>query len=242
MSDNFVRTEYTEAEKEQNRKKDMELAFLEESGLEGADANYLRKTLLSSEEAIAAKTEQMEDIRARKSRKADWDEYIDFKRRFGRALHHSELIANLKQLIPNLYVTEGVMRHKDGSIDLGLYIWDRTAPFENKTGGTVYLGYLHSGWNPEYEIDIVNDVGIAVRKLRGWRTTLLNMIDRRDSKTFFPKSLFGEYDALNVFGQPTNGATASNYRERLWRFRNTSPDRAKQNFQILEAQQKYRYA
>jgi hypothetical protein len=242
MSNDYVKRDFTPTEEAIGRDAEMKRAFLEEAGLEGASVEYLRKQMLSGEEAIAAKKEQLDDIRVRKSRKPDWDEYVDAKRRWGRALHHSDLIRSFRKLIPNLCVIDGVMRHKDGSIDLGIYVWDRTAPFESKTGGTVYLGYMHSGWNPEYEIDLVNEVGIATRKLRGWRTTLLNMICRRDPQTFYPKSVLTEEQAQEEFGFPTNGNTASNYRERLYRFRNQTPEAARQQWLTAQAMQKYRYA
>lgn len=242
MMPDFVKTEYTPEQQKQNRDEEMKQAFLEESGLEGADVEYLRKQFLSAEEATAAKAEQIENVRIRKSRKTDWDEYIDAPRRWGRALHHSELIYKLRQLIPNLYVIDGMIRNT-----LGLYIWDKTAEFQEdprkavKVGGTVYLDWIQFGWNPEYEIDLVNDVGVAIRQLRGWRTVLMRMIMRRDKKTFFPKPLFTEEQAHEVFGDPSNGETASNFRAQLFRFRNTSPEQAKNEHLLLEARQKYQY-
>lgn len=236
MLNDFVKTEFTPEQKKQNREKEMQDAFMEEAGLEGADADYLRKQFLSAEEATIAKAEQLEDIRIRKSRKTDWDEYTDAPRRWGRALHHSEIITRLKRLIPNLYVDDGMQRNT-----ISLYIWDRNEKFESKTGGTVFLGWIHNGWNPEYEIDLVNDVGIAIGQKRGWRTMLIRLICRRDGKTFKPRSLITEQQAYEEFGFPTNGATASKFREHLFKFRNTSPDQARLEHQVLEAAHRYRY-
>jgi hypothetical protein len=235
----YVKQEYSPEQQVANRDEEMKKAFLEESGLEGKDVDYLRKQFLSADEALAAKTEQNDEARARKSRKKDWEEYIDFKRRWGRSLHHSEIIARLRTLIPNLCVADG--QYVD---TLSLYIWDKTAKFDgrDKTGGTVFIGWLHVGENPEYECDIVNDVGVAVKQLRGWRTLLVRFICRRDAKTFMPRSLFTEEQALAAFGPPSNGATASNYRGHMWKFRNTSPERAKMEHQILEAAQRYHFA
>ena len=234
MLQDYVKKEFSPAELEQNRKREMEEAYLEEAGLEDRDIKKLRKTMLSAEEAIAARTEQLDDARIRKSRKPDWDEYIDVKRRFGKAMHHSELIAKLRKLIPGLYVCDGVQKNT-----LGLYIWDRTHPFQDKTGGTVFLGWCHKGWSPEYEVDLVNDVGVAISQLRGWRTLLIRMMCRRDSKTFVPKSLFTEQQVLEIFGVPTNGETASKYREHLYKFRNTSPGRAKLQYEIAQKMAEY---
>jgi hypothetical protein len=236
MLQDFVKPQYTLDQEKHNREEDMAQAFLEESGLEGVDANYLRKQILSAEEAIAAKTEQLEDIRIRKSRKTDWDEYIDAPRRWGTPLHHSEIISKLRRVIPNLYVDDGMQRNT-----LSLYIWDGTHPFESKVGGTVFLGWIHYGYNPEYEIDLVNDVGIAIGQKRGWRTILIRLICRRDAKTFVPKSLITEQQAQELFGDPTNGPTASNYRMHLYRFRNTTPERAKMEHELMEAAQRYQY-
>lgn len=235
MLPDFIKTEYTPEQQKLNLEEERKQAFLEESGLEGADAEYLRKQFLSAEEACAAKAEQLEDIRIRKSRKTDWDEYIDAPRRWGRALHHSEIISKLHTAIPNLYIMDGMQRNT-----LGLYIWDGTEKFESKTGGTVYLGWMHFGYNPEFEIDLTNDVGVAIGQKRGWRTVLVRLICRRDAN-FYPKSLITERQAKELFGDPSNGATASNYRMHLWKFRNTSPQRAKIEHEIMEAAQRYRY-
>ena len=243
LSDSYVKPNYTPVEANANREADMQRAFLEEAGLEDADAARLRKQFLSAEEAVAAKTEQMEDLRIRKSRKPDWDEYADAERRWGFALHHSDILARLRRLVPNLYVDDGFVKNT-----LSLYIWDRSAPFEIndkvniKVGGTVNLGWIQKGWSPEYEIDLPNDLGIAIRQIRGYRTAIMRMICRRDARTFFPRSLFSEVQAHAEFGHPTNGQTASNYREALYTFRNTSPERARLNHEIQQAAQKYRYA
>lgn len=235
MLPDFVKTEYSPEQQKLNLEEERKQAFLEESGLEGVDADYLRRQLLSAEEATAAKTEQIEDVRIRKSRKTDWDEYIDAPRRWGRALHHSDILGSLHRLIPNLYVIDGVQKNT-----LGLYVWDRFAPFQNKTGGTVFLAWMHKNWSPEYEVDLVNDVGIAIGQKRGWRTVLVRLICRRDVN-FYPRSIITEQQAFNEFGYPTQGDTASNYRKHLWKFRNTSPERAKMEWQIMEAAQRYRY-
>lgn len=243
LSDSYVKPNFTPVEEKANREADMQRAFLEESGLEDMDASRLRKTMLSADEAVAAKTEQMEDLRIRKSRKHDWDEYVDARRRWGYARHHSDILARLHRLIPNLYVDDGFVRNT-----LSLYIWDRNQPFEIndkvnlKIGGTVNIGWMQKGWSPEYEIDLPNDVGVAVRQIRGYRTLLMRLMTRRAAKTFMPRPLFSESAAHAEFGAPTNGRTASNYREVLYTFRNTSPERAKLNHQILEAAQKYQYA
>lgn len=232
----FVRTEYTQEQKEAQRQQEMKDALMEEAGLEGVSVAELRKTMLSAEEAVVAKTEQLEDVRARKSRKKDWQEYVDAKRRWGRALHHSEILSNLHKLVPGLYACDGLVRNT-----IGLYTWDRSQKFESKVGGTVYQGWMQYGYSPEYEIDLVDNIGVAKRQIRGWRTVLIRMITRRDATTFIPCSLFTEEQAWALFGAPTNGDTATKWREHLYKFRNTSPDRAKMEHEILEKAQRYRY-
>ena len=239
----FVKTEYTAEQKEAQRQQEMKDALMEEAGLEGKTCDELRRTMLSASEAIAAKTEQLDDIRARKSRKKDWDEYVDAKRRWGRALHHSEIIPHLRQLVPNLFVCDGMVKNT-----LSLFTWDRSWPFEidgnkkAKIGGTVYQGWMQYGYSPEYEIDITDKIGVAKRQIRGWRTVLIRMITRREPETFIPCSLFSEEQAWELFGSPTNGDTASKWREHLYKFRNTSPEQAKIQHEILEKAQRYRYA
>lgn len=189
---------------------------------------------MPAEEAIAAKAEQLENIRIRKSRKSDWDEYVDAPRRWGRALHHSEIITRLRRLIPGLHVQDALQANR-----LSLYIWDRNMKFEAKTGGTVFLAWIEKGWSPEYEIDITNEIGIAIGQKRGWRTVLARLICRRDQQTFIPTSVITEEQAFSEFGYPTNGPTASNFRATLHKFRNTSPERAKMDYEIMQAAQKY---
>jgi hypothetical protein len=70
---------------------------------------------------------------------------------------------------------------------------------------------------------------------------LIRLICRRDAKTFVPKSLITEQQAQELFGDPTNGPTASNYRMHLYRFRNTTPERAKMEHELMEAAQRYQY-
>ena len=106
----------------------------------------------------------------------------------------------------------------------------------------VYIGWIHSGEMPEYEIDIVDDAQCASGQRRGWRTILLRMIvrwnkmlkpngefevdihgvPRRESRA----SIITEAQALKAFGVPTQGfITATGYRHQLFNFRNAVPER-----------------
>jgi hypothetical protein len=235
LNDSWVKKDLSPEQENIGLEEERRRAFMEESGIDGTDAIKLRKSMLSADEAIIAKQEQLEEIRIRKSRKPDWDEFVDAKRRWGYALHSSEVLLRLHRLIPNLYVDDGMVRNT-----LSLYLWDRTQPFEAKVGGTVFLTWIQKDWGPEYEIDLPNDVGVAVRQIRGWRTALLHLICRRDVKTFQPKSIITEEQATEAFGFPSNGPTASEFRRQLWHFRNTSPERARLEYQLMQAANKYR--
>ena len=235
LSDSFVKKEFTPAEQAAAHKAEMESAYLTESGLEGADVTKLRSTMLSPSEAVAAKKEQQTNILQNRGRKKDWDEYVDEKRRMGRVLHHSELLLNFRKLIPNFLAADGETPNS-----ISLYYYDPRAKFVGRIGGYINIGWIQGGWNPEFEIDICDDIGRAIGQKRGWRTNLVRMICRyrlpdhdltttKEIQQYHlykqPWSLFTEEQALETFGQPTNGETASNYRMHLFRFRNRLADK-----------------
>lgn len=226
-------------------------SLLEEMGINRNEADKLRKTMLDHKEAVIAKEEQLTAMRQSKGRKDDWEEWIDAKRRMGKPMHHSEFIRRLRRIVPTLVASRG---RKNGTINL--YKIQNT-PIRETTDYTgpekwnfllpVYIGWIHEGVMPEYEIDIVNDVQIPISQKRGWRTILLRMIARwrheliitntAGVKEVSPKvdiwgrpvragraSIITEDQALEAFGYPTQGITASAYRQQLWRFRNGVPD------------------
>jgi hypothetical protein len=215
LQDSFVKKEFTPAEQAAAHKAEMESAYLTESGLEGADVTKLRSTMLSPSEAVAAKKEQQTNILQNRGRKKDWDEYVDEKRRMGRVLHHSEIISKLKKLIPSLICADGATPNS-----ISLYYYNPRAIFMNgqKRGGLVNIGWIQGGWNPEYEIDVVDDVGRAIGQKRGWRTLLLRLICLKD-EFGTRRPILTEQQANEHFGYPSNGQTASNYRAHLWRYR-----------------------
>ena len=226
LIDSFVKKEFTPVELETHKRQEEQDAYLAEAGLEDRDTAKLRKTMLPYKEAIAARSEQLQNIRQRKGRKDDWQEYLDVRRRMGRVLHHSDLLRNLRKLMPDLIVVDGRIRST-----ISIYTIDRN--LQSPTLGKVlYLGWLHYGSNPEYEIDIVNDAGIPIGQRRGWRTTLLRLLTRREKQDVVDISgkvvkqirvrapLIYERDVQDVFGSPSNGGTASNYRQALYVWRN----------------------
>ena len=221
LVDSYVKKQFTRGDELEEERK---AALLDEMGITTRDVNKLRAMMLSAEEAVCAKSEELEHIRQHKSRKENWDEFVDVKRRMGMVLHHSEVVRKLRAIIPGLVVAPGGQR---GCISL--YV-TRNLPTSEITGyaGTrqrldvpIYVSWLPEGWVPEYEIDYVNDVNVAVGQKRSWRTVLLRMISRKDA-IGRPTSLITELQAEKEFGYPSNGATASWYRGALFEFRNGS--------------------
>jgi len=241
MSDNYVKKDFTaEAIAEAERQE----ALLEEMGIDRTETEKLRKMMLSADEAVCAKGEELERIRQPKGRKKDWDEFVDVKRRMGRVMHHSEFIQRLHQIVPTLFVAQGAQRNR-----LGLYMVRSTpisevpeykGPERFSFSCPIYIGWIEMGEMPEYEIDLVNEAQIPIGQRRGWRTVLLRMIVRWNYQEDFRgelihdlwgrpirvsrASIITEEQALQAFGLPTAGITASGYRHQLYNFRNAVPD------------------
>lgn len=245
LVDNYVKklseTDLIQGERAERDK----AALLEEMGLEDRSVRKLQQTMMSPAEAIAAKSEELTHIRQHKSQRDQWEEFIDAKRRMGRVLHHSDFFRLLRVALPGVVIYQGAQHNR-----VGLMI-TRNTPADEIDGyrGTfrwvdaaTYIGWSELGWIPEYEIDVVNDVDVAVGQKRGWRTILLNLIARVDE---FKRcaSIITEETARRIFGEPTNGATASFYRRRLWEFRNRRGSFSDMNLQqaIVATQAKATY-
>ena len=223
-----------------------EEALLEEIGLTLNDTQKLRDTMLSPDEAVCAKQEELLAIRQHKGRKSDWEEYADSKRRMGYVMHHSEFIRKLRTVVPGLLVTDGRVRGTLALLQVRSIpvreVPQYLGPERTNFMCPVYIGWIHSGEMPEYEIDIIDDAQCAIGQRRGWRTILLRMIvrwnkmlkpngefevdihgvPRRESRA----SLITEAQALKAFGVPTQGfITATGYRHQLFNFRNAVPER-----------------
>jgi hypothetical protein len=244
LQDSYVKKGFEPGDElEEQRKADL----LEEMGISQHEVDKLKKMMLSADEAVCAKQEELVDIRQKKGRKEEWEEFVDAKRRMGRVLHHSEIIRRLRGIIPGLLVDRAAQVNR-----LSLYVVKNTPvaeikdyPLENKGMAFVdvpyFISFLELGESPEYEIDLTNDVQVAIAQKRGYRTLLLRLIMRRathckacehfDPKGFVahphpslkgrPTSIITEEQALKAFGLPTNGMqTASNYRRQLHQFRN----------------------
>ena len=218
--------------------------LLDAMGLSLHEANYLRTTMLSADEAVSAKSEEITRIKQHKGRRSDWEELADAKARMGRPMHHSEFISKLRQIVPSLIVTDGRVR---GTLSLMMVrstpikeVPDYKGPEKTNFSCPVYIGWIHSGDMPEYEIDLIDGFQCAIGQKRGWRTILLKMIVRWNKKLelngepaldiwgcpirLSRASIITEEQAHEVFGPPSNGITASNYRRQLYDFRNAAPE------------------
>lgn len=246
LQDSFVKTTPEELKSTLEREEQMKADLLEEMGITVNDVDKLHAMQLSAEEAVIAKEEEIERIRQHKGRKEKWDEFVDVKRRMGRVMHHTEIIKRLRTIIPNLLVCRG---GQEGRI--GLYVIRNTPvteidnyPLWNRKMDwvecPVYIGWMDLGYSPEYEIDIVNDVDVAIGQKRGWRTLLLRLHLRRKAHCKLcelapagprgkqvphpnlkgPKSsLITEEQVYQAFPYPSNGPTSNHFRKQMWEFK-----------------------
>lgn len=231
MSDDFVK-KYFPAEEETWHNK--EAALMEEMGITGttaADAKKLRNTMLPAQEAVIAKQEEMTHIRQHKGRRDDWEDYLDMRARMGKVMMGSELIRKLRVLLPDLKCADGLVR---GTISLSSPV---VRSYEDgHHWGMDYIGWIYQDFNPEYQIDIVDEDGVPKGNRQGWRTFLMRNITRKDGTgevtlkgqgfvkdgTGLPLKILNETDVKRVFGEPS-GAARSKYVRQLWRFRHGMP-------------------
>jgi hypothetical protein len=101
------------------------------------------------------------------------DDYRDDRARIGRVIPANEFISKIKELVPNLFITDGRIVG-----DMAIFrIYPQ--PLERLGGRDFeYLFYCPTGLLTEYslyEFDTARDIAIR-EKLRGWRTVLLRLI------------------------------------------------------------------
>ena len=131
------------------------------------------------------------------------------KARLGRRMHSKDFLSVIKQLVPTLYVTPGIIKGH-----LAIF---RTAPCRQPDWGDVdykYMFYCTEGILPEYslyEFDEVKDIPIR-EKERGWRTVLLRLVKAR---------LLDQSVADKVFGAP-DGIASHRYKRLLYEHRNAT--------------------
>ena len=232
MSDDYVKN-YISPEDETWHNK--EAALMEEMGITGRtaeDAAKLRKTMLSASEAVQAKQEELTAIRQHKGRRDDWQDYLDMRSRMGRVIQGPDLIRKLRNLMPGMKYSDG---HVRGTVSLVNPI---IRTFEDGYHwGMEYIGWIYAEWNPEYQIDYVDDDGVPKGARQGYRTFLLRNIVRkvgtgrvvlkaqgfvRDG-TGEPLKILNEPNVKKVFGEPSQGPGRSKYMRQLWRFRHGLP-------------------
>lgn len=232
LSDSWVKKEFAPTEVHAIEQQE---ALIEEMGISKSDAAYLRKSALSADEAVAAKKEELSTIRSHKGRKGNWLEYLDQQARMGYILPGCEVVRRLRTIIPQLRVYDGRVRGTWGLISPVTKTYDN-GEFKK---GWCYLGWVYADWNPEYEIDLIDEDGVAKGRRQGYRTVLLNLQTVMDGTgawdmkadkhgnmrvmrdgTGLPLKIITEAQTLEAFGYPTNGPTASNYRKQLWEWRN----------------------
>ena len=232
MSDDFIKKYFTEEDEAWHNK---EAALMEEMGITGntaADAEKLRKQMLPAKEAVIAKQEEMTAIRQHKGRRDDWQDYLDMRARMGRVIDGPELIRKIRVLLPYITLCDGRVR---GTISINSPIIKTYE--DGYHWGMDCIGWVYLDWNPEYQIDYVDEDGVPKGNRQGWRTFLLRNITKKDGTgkvvlkgqgfvmdgTGEPLKILNEAGVKRVFGHPSNGPTASKYVRQLWRFRHGMP-------------------
>lgn len=231
LKDSWVTKNFTPAD---DLAAEREAALLEEMGLEDRDIKKLQQQMLSPDEAVCAKAEELSHIRTTRGRKPEWQEFLDVKARMGRVLPGGEIIYRLRKLLPQLRCHDGTIK---GTISLFTPV---VRTFEDGFHpGWEYVGWIYRDWNPEYQIDYCDEDGVPIGKRQGWRTLLLNNIIKMDGDgkivlkerglvqngTGLPLRILTEQAADKIFG-PACGYSASLYRRALWNFRNGRNEKA----------------
>ena len=225
MSNDFVKTITPEDVTWHNK----EEALLEEMGLNRSETDKLRKTMLSADEAVHAKSEELTSIRQHKGRRPNWQEFVDSIARMGLVLPGSEVVRRLRTILPQLRVHDGRVRGT----------WSLFSPiiktFEDGFHpGWEYVGWIYSDWNPEYQVDYCDEDGVPKGNRQGYRTLLLRNITKMDGTgqwtlkangvvmdgTGLPLKIITEAAALKAFGDPSGGPGRDSYRSQLYDFRN----------------------
>lgn len=226
LSDSYIKTDFLPNDELEHRRAEQ---LLDEMGLADRDINKLRNQMLSADEAVIAKQEELTAIRQHRGRKPEWQEFLDVKARMGHVLHAHDFIAKLKMILPQLRCADGRVFGTIALFTPVLRTYD-----DGFHPGWSYIGWVHNLWNPEYTIDYCDEDGVPRGRRNGWRNILLNSIIATDGTgewtlkgngvvqdgTGKPLKIITEEKALEAFGYPTNGATASLYRMQLWEFRN----------------------
>lgn len=167
-----------------------------------------RAPRLSTEEHTARLRETNNSSEAVKRQRWDHqDDYRDDRSRVGRVVASGDFLAKIKQMVPQLYITDGRIIG-----DVAIF---RTypCPQPHLDGRDFeYLFYCPTGLLTEYslyEFETARDIPVR-EKLRGWRTVLLRLIR---------SGLLTEEQCDREFGRALGPASAVWYR-RLYEYRN----------------------
>lgn len=226
LSDSFVRKDFLPNDVLEHERAE---ALLDEMGLSDRDVKKLQNQMLSHEEAVCAKQEELTRMRQTKGRKPEWQEFLDAKARMGRVLDSSEVIYKLQTILPQLRCADGRVRETISLFTPVIRTYE-----DGFHPGYTYLGWVHRGWNPEYTLDYCDDDGVPRGKRNGWRNILRFCITEKDGDgkwvlkgqgvvqngTGKALRILTEEQAESAFGYPTNGEAASLYRRALYYFRN----------------------
>lgn len=225
MSDDFVKQDFSVADEAWHNKEE---ALLEEMGLNRNETDKLRKTMLSADEAVHAKQEELTNIRQHKGRRSNWQEFADVKARMGDVKYGAAIVKQLRTVLPALKCADGRVR---GTISL---FSPTVKTFEDGYHwGMEYVGWIYKDWNPEYQIDYTDEDGVPKGNRQGWRTLLLRNLIKKDGTgqwmlkangivkdgTGWPLRILTEDQVLKAFGDPSGGQGRDSYRGQLYEFR-----------------------
>lgn len=115
----------------------------------------------------------------------DHASFKDFERRRGEAMHSSEFILRVWDLVPQLIV----MRQINFEHDWGLYI--------SVMHKLTYISAVHSGWLTEFSYTFVDHKDLPTEERRGWRTVLLRLMANGVLTWEQVEKEFGNSDGLN---------------------------------------------
>ena len=132
------------------------------------------------ERYIETKLEPLLDL----YRQGDHEDFKNFNRRKGEAMHSSDLIFCVQKLNPHIFVQQQI----NFPDDWGLYT-------EN-LGRVQFLTGMPKGWMTEFSYALVDARNLPTEERRGWRTVLVYCL---------MKGALQWEDVLKEFGDPVDG-------------------------------------
>jgi hypothetical protein len=158
---------------------------------------------LSTEEHIIDRRERNYRS-AQGQRWAHQEDFYDDRPRWGRPRHAGEIVRFLQSSVRGLLITQGAFKD-----DLSVFRTFGQAQADGKD--YEYLGYITKGYRPEQDLVDFDHRDVPIRRReQGWRTPLLQFIERR---------LLTEEQVEAKFG-PALGPSNVVWRRRMWELRN----------------------